>query len=72
MQNPKPILLKKFILKTKEKKAYLYLYLIFFGIYRINYNILGKYRTITEPFSKNSVYKTMFCIQNRMVALYML
>ena len=37
--------------------------------YRTNYNILGKYRTFTEPFQK-TLYRTMFCIQNRMAALY--
>ena len=58
------------IKKTKEKKSIFVFKKIISGIYRTNYNILGKYRTIKEPFKKKSVYRTMFCIQNRMAALY--
>ena len=43
------------------KKAHLYLKKKKSGIYRPNYNTLGKFRTITEPFKKK------LCIQNNIL-----
>ena len=60
MQNPKPVLLELFNLKTKEKNIWVFKQ-IFSGIYRTNYNILVIYRTITEPFKKK------LCIQNNVL-----
>ena len=55
MQNPKPVLLELFNLKTKQKNIWVFKK-IFSGINRTNYKILVIYRTITEPFKKKTLY----------------
>jgi hypothetical protein len=56
MPNPKPILLEFFYKKEKKKKGIFVFKKNVSAIYRTNYNILGKYRTITEPFKKKTLY----------------